>query len=242
MFLLLDSNFRNALAYGGRQLGLVFSESVQRNARSCSDRAATIHQITTCLRPLPSDQRSFLVFGGFENFATGLRSTIQPEPMTELKNEMADYVQMIRDVLGIYPHVTIYILPPLFRAQPIWYARSYVDLLPLFLSEVSHVDPARVMVVPPITVTGLDLDCDGVHLGSPALQRLLDVLLRTFRDGVFIKPADYPVPDPNQEAETIGELLFPCHCRCAIQAIRTRPAHLWVPTPAVGWMLLTYLS
>jgi hypothetical protein len=58
---------------------------------------------------------------------------------------------------------------------------------------VSHVDLARVLVVPPLVATPPDLDFDGVHLKSPSLQRLLDLLLVSFRDGVFVKPDDFPV-------------------------------------------------
>ena len=203
MFLFLDSNYRNALSYGGRQLGAVFPEAVQRNARSCGDRSATIYQITACLRPIPSTQRSAIVFGGFENFATGNRSTIQPHPLSELKDELSEYLQMIRDILGLYSLVSIYVLPPIYRSQPIWYSDAYEDLLPLFLSEVSHLDPVRVFVVPPIVVNDQDLDCEGVHMGPPALQRLLDLLLKSFRDGVFVNPADFPI------LENLGKLL--CH-------------------------------
>ena len=71
MFLFLDSNYRNALAQGGRQIGSVFPELVQRNAHSCSDRASTISQISYRLRLQPPGQRVAIVFGGFENFLTG---------------------------------------------------------------------------------------------------------------------------------------------------------------------------
>jgi hypothetical protein len=100
---------------------------------------------------------------------------------------------MIKDILSLYPHVTVYVLPPMFCTLPTWFSTSYAAILPIFLSDVSHIDPLRVMVVPPLIVTSPDLDFDGVHLKSPSLQRLLDLLLLTFRDGVFVNPADFPV-------------------------------------------------
>ena len=193
MFLFLDSNYRNALEYGGRQIGSIFSEAVQLNSRRCSDRASMISQISYCMRPLPSDRRVALVFGGFENFATGSRSIVQSEPLIELKFELTAYVKMIQDMLQLYPQAHVYVLPPIFRAQPTWFSSSYASLLPLFLSEVSHIDATRVLVVPPLIVTGRDLDIDGVHLLPASLQRVLDLLLKTFRDGVFVRPDDYPV-------------------------------------------------
>ena len=204
MYLFLDSNYRNALAYGGRQIGSVFSESVQLSARSCSDRAATVAQISFCLRPLPTDRRVAIVFGGFENFSTGTRSIVQDAPLDELKTELASYVNMIRDILVIYPHVSVFILPPMHRSQPTWYSKSYEAFLPLFLSAVAHIDVERVMVVPPLDVSPQDLDYDGVHLRPPTLQRVLDLLLATFRDGVFVKPADYPLAETASGAD--GEL------------------------------------
>jgi hypothetical protein len=193
MILFLDSNYRNALLYGGRQLSTVFSESVQCALHNCSDRAATISQISYCLRQLPTDQRVAIVFGGFENFSTGTRSSVQLAPLAELKSEISDYVQMIKDILTLYPHVTVYVLPPIFGSLPTWFASSYESMLPNFLSDVSHINPVRAMVVPPLIASLPDLDFDGVHLKPPCLQRLLDLLLVTFRDGVFVNPDDCPV-------------------------------------------------
>jgi hypothetical protein len=193
MILFLDSNYRNALLYGGRQLSSVFSESVQRALHSCSDRAATISQISYCLRLMPTDQRVAIVFGIFEIFSTGTRSIVQLAPLAELKSELSEYVRMIRDILTLYPHVTVYVLPLMFRTLPTWFSTSYEAILLIFLSDVSHIDPARVVVVPPLAVSTPDLEFDGVHLKSSSLQRLLDLLLITFRDGVFVKPEDYPV-------------------------------------------------
>ena len=201
MFLYLDSNYRNALAYGGRQIGSVFPESVQLGARSCSDRASTVAQISFCLRPLPVDRRVAIVFGGYENFSTGVRSVVQLAPLEVVKTEISLYVSMITDILALYPQVQIYLLPPLYRSLPKWYASSYEALMPLFLSAVSHIDAERVLVVPPIHVSPLDLDYDGVHLRPPTLQRVLDMLLKTFRDGVFVRPADYPLPELNADGE-----------------------------------------
>jgi hypothetical protein len=102
---------------------------------------------------------------------------------------------MIMDILSIYPLVTIHILPPMFRAMPAWFSSSFEEFLPLFLSVVAHLDPDRVLVVPPLCVTPQDLDFDGVHLKPASLQRLLDLLLESFRDGVFVKPSDYPISE-----------------------------------------------
>ena len=208
MFLFLDSNYKNALAYGGRQIGSVFPESVQLGARSCSDRSATIAQISFCLRPLPTDRRVAIVFGGFENFSTGHRSIVQSNPLDELKSELASYVRMVNDILVVYPQVIIYILPPIYRSQPVWFSATYESLVPLFLAALSHTDATRVMVVPPIDVSAQDLDYDGVHLKPAALQLVLDRLLTTFRDGVFVRPDDYPLP----ESEFDGEFNFFFFC------------------------------
>ena len=124
MFLFLDSNYRNALAYGGRQIRSVFPESVQLGARSCSDRASTIAQISYCLRPLPTDRRVAIVFGGFENFATGSRSVFQSAPLDVLRTEISLYVSMVNDILALYSQVSIYLLPPLHRSLPQWFAKS----------------------------------------------------------------------------------------------------------------------
>jgi hypothetical protein len=176
MLLFLDSNYRNALLFGGQQLITVFSKSVQRALHSGSDRAATISQISYCLRNLPTDQRVAIVFGGFENFSTGSRSTVQLAPLVELKSELSDYVRMIQDILRLYPHVIVHILPPMYRSLPVWFSTFYESILQMFLFVVSHIDPARVLVVPPLVVSPSDLDFDGVHLKSPSLQHLLDLL------------------------------------------------------------------
>ena len=109
MFLFLDSNLRNALDFGGRQLGIVFPETVQRNAHRCSDRASTISAISYCLRLQPVGQRVGIVIGGFENFCTGSRSIVQQAPLVELKAELTAYVRMIMDIVALYPNVTVYI-------------------------------------------------------------------------------------------------------------------------------------
>ena len=195
MFLFLDSNYRNAFSYGGRQLSSVFPEEVQRLAHSCSDRASTVGQISYRLRLQPPGRRVALVFGGFENFSTGTRSVVQLAPLNELRLELTSYLRMLMDILKVYPDVCIYVLSPIFRAFPAWFAESYESLLPLFLSDVSHLDPDRVKVVPPLVATNVDLDVDGVHLKPAALQRLLDLLLVTFRDGIFVRPQDHPITE-----------------------------------------------
>jgi hypothetical protein len=102
---------------------------------------------------------------------------------------------MIMDVLKIYPLVTVYILPPMFRSMPAWFASSFEEMLPLFLADVSHIDPDRVLVVPPLKVAASDLDVDGIHLIPASLQRVLDMLLTTFRDGVFVCPDEHPLSE-----------------------------------------------
>ena len=73
--------------------------------------------------------------------------------------------------------------------------------MPLFLSDVSHLDPERVKVVPPFVASTGDLDVDGVHLRPVALQRLLDLLLVTFRDGIFVRPQDHPILEDLSELD-----------------------------------------
>jgi hypothetical protein len=102
---------------------------------------------------------------------------------------------MIMDILSIYPLVTVYILPPIFRTMPALFATSFEEMLPIFLSNVSHIDLDRVFVVPPLHVTTLDLDFDGVHLNPTSLQCVLDLLLKTFRHGVFVNPDGYRLSD-----------------------------------------------
>jgi hypothetical protein len=201
MYLFLDSNYHNALAYGGCQIGSVFPENVQRNANYCYDRAATISQISYRLHLQPLGQRAAIVFRGFENFCTGARSSVQLSPLAEMKTELTSYVLMIMDILSIYPLVTVYILPLIFRTMPAWFSSSYEEMLPIFLCVVSHIDLDRVLVVPPLYVTSQDLDFDGVHLKPASLQRVLDLLLETFRYGVFVKPDDYPISESISKLE-----------------------------------------
>jgi hypothetical protein len=185
MFLFIDSNYGNALSYGGRQIGSVFPEEVQRTAHFCYDRASTISQILYRLRLQPPSQRVAIVFGGFENFSTGTGSSVQLAPHGELRTELTSYVRMIMDILSIYPLVSVYILPPMFCTSPAWFSTAYETLLPKFLSDVAHIDPDRVKVVLPLVATAQDLEIDGIHLKSEALQRVLDILPVTFRDGFF---------------------------------------------------------
>ena len=99
------------------------------------------------------------------------------------------------DILVVYPQVSIYVLPPIFRSLPAWFASSYETILPKFLSDVSRIDERRVKVVPPFKVTSQDLEFDGIHLVPASLQRLLDLLLVTFCDGVFALPGDFPLSE-----------------------------------------------
>ncbi len=64
LYLFLDSNYRNALAYGGHQIGSIFPENVQRAASYCYDRAATVSQISYCMRLQPPGQQAAIVCGG----------------------------------------------------------------------------------------------------------------------------------------------------------------------------------
>ena len=50
-------------------------------------------------------------------------------------------------------------------------------------------------MVPPLALSAQDLEFDGVHLSPVALQCLLDLLLVSFRDGVFVKPEDHPMSE-----------------------------------------------
>jgi hypothetical protein len=207
MFLFLDSNYRNALAFGGRQLGSVFSEAVQRTAHSCSDRASTISQISYRLGLQPPGQRVAIVLGGLENFSTGTRSSVELAPLNELEAELTGYVRMVMDILKIYPLVSVFVLPPLFCSFPAWCLSAYETMLPRFVSDVSHIDPDRVKVVPPLATSAQDLDFDGVHLNPAALQRVLDLLLISFRDGVFVNPDDYPV---SEDLRKLNTFIFMC--------------------------------
>ncbi len=199
---IFDSNYLNALAYGGRQISSVFPEAVQRSAHSCSDQASTVGQISYRLRLQPPGQRVAIVFGGFKNFSTGTRSVIQLAPFEELKTELTGYIRMLMDILSIYPTVSVFVLPPLFCTAPAWYSSSYELILPRFLSDVSNLDPERVKVVPPLVASAEDLDFDGVHLQPAALQRLLGLLLITFRDGIFVQPQDYPISEDLRKLES----------------------------------------
>jgi hypothetical protein len=80
--------------------------------------------------------------------------------------------------------------------------------LPQFLSDVSHIDLDRVKVVPPLVVSAQDLDFDGVHLRPAALQRLLDLLLVTFHDGIFVRSQDYPISEDLRKLKSFFVSLF----------------------------------
>ena len=108
-------------------------------------------------------------------------------------------------------------------------------MLPQFLSDVSNIDPERLKVVPPLVASAEDLDLDGVHLKPAALQRLLDLLLVTFRDGIFVRPQDYPISEDLRKLESLFFFIFKCPCRCATPAIRACLAHWWVTTSTMSW-------
>ena len=54
-------------------------------------------------------------------------------------------------------------------------------------------DPARVKVVPPVDVSAQNLDPLGVHFDNVVHQLVVDRLLASFMDGVFVDPALYPL-------------------------------------------------
>ena len=56
----------------------------------------------------------------------------------------------------------------MFRTLPLWYSSTIETFLPQFLSDVAHIDLARVLVVPPLIVNSQELDVDGVHLKPAA--------------------------------------------------------------------------
>ena len=84
-------------------------------------------------------------------------------------------------------------MAPLYRSQPLWYETVYGETSVLFCSEVSRLDPARVKVVPPVDVSAQHLDPLGVHYGNVVHQLVVDRLLASFMDGVFVDPNLYPL-------------------------------------------------
>ena len=203
MLLLLDSNFRASLKFGSRQLQPIFSDAVQSQIRGAPDRVSLVSQVSYYMRTSSPAARVALIFGSFENMLTGRRSTIQHNPMMAVRSEVASYVSMLRDLLRVHPAVTVYVLAPLYRSQPLWYESVYGEVSTLFCSEVSHVDPDRVKVVPPVDVPFQNLDPAGVHYDHVVHQLVVAQLLTSFQDGVFVVPAHYPLIEP------IGLFSFP---------------------------------
>ncbi len=195
MLLLLDSNFRATFRFGSRQLLPVFSESVQSKIRGAPGRVSLVSQVSYFMRSSPPSSQVALIFGSFENILTGQRSEIQHFPKAVIREEVDSYAQMLRDLLKAYPTVTVYVFAPLFRSQPPWYESVYGELLNLFCSVISHVDPALVKVVPPVDVSHRNLDPAGVHFDKDVQQLVVNQLLSSFLDGVFIKPDEYPIVD-----------------------------------------------
>jgi hypothetical protein len=80
-----------------------------------------------------------------------------------------------------------------FEASPPWYKSDYGELLNLFCSVISHVDPARVKVVPPVDVSPRNLDPAGVHFDKDVQQLVDTQLLSSFLDRVIVKPDEYHI-------------------------------------------------
>jgi hypothetical protein len=123
--------------------------------------------------------------------------------MQVVREEVAAYVQMVRDLLRAHVNVSVYLLAPLYRGQPLWYETVYGETSNLFCSELSHLDPACVKVVPPVDVSARFLDPLGVHFGNATHQLVVDQLLSSFMDGIFVDPAHYP------QVDSIGYYLYP---------------------------------
>jgi hypothetical protein len=202
MLILLDSNYRASFRYGSRQLLPVFSEDIQAKIRGAPDRTSLVSQITYCMRSSPSASKMALIFGSFENMLTGRRSEIQHFPMAVVQTEVGLYAKMIRDLLMAYPSVSVFVLAPLFRSQPAWYDSVYGELSNLFCSVISHVDPARVKVVPPVDINASNLDPAGIHFDQDGQKLVLAQLLASFSDGIFVNPEQYPL------VENIGLYLY----------------------------------
>ena len=69
---------------------------------------------------------------------------------------------------------------------------------------ISHVDPARVKVVPPVDITASNLDPAGIHFDQDGQRLVLAQLLASFSDGIFVNPEQYPL------VENIGLYLYKC--------------------------------
>jgi hypothetical protein len=203
MQLLFDSNYRATLRFGSQQLRPVFPERVQAAVRFAPHRVSLVSQIRYFMRTSLPPVKVALIFGSFENLLTGRRSAIQHFPMQVVREEVASYAQMVQDLLRAYANVSVYLLSPLYRSQPLWYESVYGETSNLFCSVLSRLDPARVKVVPPVDVSARSLDPHGVHFGDATHQLVVDQLISSFMNGVFVDPAHYP------QADTIGYNLYP---------------------------------
>jgi hypothetical protein len=115
--------------------------------------------------------------------------------MMVVRFEVEAYVQMVKDLLGVYPNVSVFVLAPLFRSQPVWYESVYGELSVLFCTSLSHVNPSRVKVVPPVDVSRQHLDPSGIHFNQDVQQLVVSPLLSSFLEGVFLNPTQYPIID-----------------------------------------------
>jgi hypothetical protein len=55
------------------------------------------------------------------------------------------------------------------------------------------VDLVRVKVVPAVDVSARNLDPSGIHFDKEVQQLVVNQLLSSFQDGVFITPTQYPL-------------------------------------------------
>ena len=194
MLVLLDSNFRATFRFGSQQLLPVFSEMVQSKVRGAADRMSLVSQVSYFMKSSPPNAKVALIFGSFENMLTGRRSEIQHFPKAVIRFEVESYAQMLRDLLGAHPSVSVF-FAPLFRSQPTWYESNYGEILDLFCSIITHVDPARVKVVPHVDISTKNLDPAGVHFDKVVQQLVVTQLLSSFLDGFFVDPQQYPLID-----------------------------------------------
>ncbi len=193
MFILLDSNFRASFRFGSRQLLPVFSEAVQSKIRGAMDRVSLVSQISYFMKSSPPATKVALIFGSFENILTGRRSEVQHFPLMVVRDEVDSYAQMVKDLLQVHPNVSVFVLAPLLRTKPLWYESVYGELSTIFCSVMSHVDLVRVKVVPPVDVSSGSLDPSGIHFNKEVQQLVVNQLLSSFQDGVFINPDQYPL-------------------------------------------------
>ncbi len=195
MLILLDSNLRATFRFGSRQLLPVFSEVIQSKIRGAADRMSLVSQVSYFMKNSPPNTKVALIFGSFENMLTGRRSEVQHFPKAVIRFEVESYAQMLRDLLGAHPSVSVFVFAPLFRSQPTWYESNYGEILDLFCSIIAHVDPARVKVVPHVDISTRNLDPAGVHFDKVVQQLVVTQLLSSFLDGVFVDPGQYPLID-----------------------------------------------